>query len=63
MFGWVFAAHQIGAAFAALTAGLIRDHTGEYTLAWFRAAGLCIVAAVISLAIRRPRAASSQVPA
>ncbi|MGB4777194.1 MFS transporter [Microbacterium sp.] len=58
VFGWVFAAHQIGAAFAALTAGLIRDHTGEYTLAWFGAAGLCVVAAVISLAIRRPRASS-----
>ena len=39
---------------AALMAGLIRDNTGEYTLAWFGAAGLCAVAAVISLTIRRP---------
>ncbi|MFT3832439.1 MAG: MFS transporter [Micropruina sp.] len=54
VFGWVFAAHQLGAAVAALTAGLIRDHTGQYTLAWFGAAGLCAVAAVISVAIRRP---------
>lgn len=58
VFGWVFAAHQIGAAIAAITAGLIRDHTGEYTLAWFGAAGLCAVAAVLSLAIRRSRAST-----
>ena len=63
VFGWVFDTHQIGAAFAALTAGLIRDHAGEYTLAWFGAAGLCVVAAIISLAIRRPRPAISQLQA
>ncbi len=54
VFGWVFASHQFGAAIAALMAGLIRDNTGEYTLAWFGAAALCAVAAVISLTIRRP---------
>jgi MFS family permease len=53
VFGWVFAAHQIGAAIASLTAGIIRDTTGQYTLAWFGAAGLCAVAAVVSLSIRR----------
>ncbi|MBR8740668.1 MFS transporter [Nocardiopsis sp. MG754419] len=51
VFGWVFAAHQIGAAVAASVAGLIRDTTGEYTLAWFGAAGLCAVAALLSWAI------------
>jgi hypothetical protein len=34
-------------------AGLVRDSTGEYTAAWFGAAGLCVVAAVVSLSIRR----------
>ena len=53
VFGWVFAAHQIGAAIAAATAGLIRDTTGEYTIAWFGAAGLCAVAAAVSFGIRR----------
>jgi MFS family permease len=53
VFGWVFAAHQVGAAIAASTAGFIRDATGEYTIAWFGAAGLCIVAAVVSLSISR----------
>lgn len=53
VFGWVFAAHQIGAAIAATGAGLIRDATGQYTLAWFGAAGLCLVAAVVSASITR----------
>ena len=35
VFGWVFAAHQLGAAAAALAAGAIRDATGQYTYAWF----------------------------
>jgi predicted MFS family arabinose efflux permease len=53
VFGWVFASHQIGAAAAAFAAGVIRDTTGEYTMAWFGAAGLCMVAAVVSLGVRR----------
>lgn len=48
VFGWVFASHQIGAAAAALAAGIIRDQTGSYSLAWFGGAGLCAVAAVLS---------------
>jgi sugar phosphate permease len=53
VFGWVFASHQIGAAVAAFAAGVIRDTSGEYTIAWFGAAGLCLVAAVVSLGVRR----------
>ena len=53
VFGWVFAAHQIGAALASLGAGVIRDATSDYTLAWFAAAGLCAVAALMSLGIRK----------
>jgi predicted MFS family arabinose efflux permease len=53
VFGWVFAAHQIGAAIAATAAGVIRDATGQYTIAWFGAAGLCLVAAVVSIGITR----------
>ncbi|MET1038531.1 MAG: MFS transporter [Aeromicrobium sp.] len=48
VFGWVFASHQIGAAAAAFAAGVIRDQTGSYSLAWFGGAGLCVVAAVLS---------------
>jgi sugar phosphate permease len=53
VFGWVFASHQIGAAVASSVAAVIRDTTGEYTLAWFGAAGLCVVAAAVSFGIRR----------
>ncbi|WP_258006633.1 MFS transporter [Arthrobacter sp. AFG20] len=53
VFGWVFAAHQLGAAAAALAAGAIRDATGHYTYAWFGAAAMCSIAAVISATIRK----------
>ena len=56
VFGWVFASHQVGAAIAATTAGIVRDSTGEYTAAWFGAAGLCMIAAIVSVGIsRKPR--------
>ncbi|MET3901685.1 MFS transporter [Paenarthrobacter sp. 4246] len=53
VFGWVFAAHQLGAAVAALLAGFIRDATGHYNYAWLGAAAMCTVAAVISATIRK----------
>lgn len=53
VYGWVFASHQIGAAAAAIAAGVLRDAAGEYTWAWFGAAGLCVVAAVVSAGITR----------
>ncbi len=55
VFGWVFASHQLGAAAAALGAGVIRDLTGAYTIAWLGAAGLCAVAAILSINVRRGR--------
>jgi predicted MFS family arabinose efflux permease len=51
VFGWVFASHQIGASIAAEGAGLLRDRTGSYDLAWYLAGGLCALAAVLSLSI------------
>ncbi len=53
VFGWVFASHQLGAAAAALGAGVIRDLTGAYTVAWLGAAGLCAIAAILSVNVRR----------
>lgn len=61
VFGWVFAAHQLGAAAAALAAGFIRDATGHYNYAWLGAAAMCTVAAVISATIRKD--AAKKVPA
>ncbi len=53
VFGWVFAAHQLGAAAMSVVAGVIRDEAGTYTTAWFSAAALCAVAAAVSLGVRR----------
>ena len=62
VFGWVFAAHQLGAAAAALAAGAIRDATGQYTYAWFAAAAMCTIAAVISATIRKHARETDTVP-
>nr|WP_062213123.1 MFS transporter [Streptomyces sp. NBRC 109706] len=52
VFGWVFASHQLGAAVAALGAGLIRDAFGTYMYAWWGGAALCAVAAALSVGVR-----------
>jgi MFS family permease len=54
VFGWVFAAHQIGAAVVSVGAGVVRDLTGQYTMAWIGAAFLCLVAAFASTQVGRP---------
>jgi cyanate permease len=59
VFGWVFASHQVGAAIAAVGAGWARDMTGTYDGAFLAAAGLCVVAALLSLAIRPRRTESA----
>lgn len=59
VFGWVFAAHQVGAAIAATGAGLLREHLGAYTAAWYLAAGLCMAAAACSMMITTLRAKRS----
>ena len=53
VFGWIFASHQVGSAAAAYAGGVIRDVTGSYDLAWFGAGALCMLAAVLSISIRR----------
>jgi sugar phosphate permease len=53
VFGWVMAAHQVGAGIAALGAGIIRAQLGAYQLAFMTSGALCLVAAVMALAIGR----------
>src|SRR6202790_1553302 len=53
VFGWIFAGHQLGAATAAFGAGLSRTVLASYLPAFFAAGALCIVAALIALAISR----------
>jgi sugar phosphate permease len=45
VYGWVFAGHQVGGAFAAWGAGALHDSTGSYGLAFVVAGIACIVAA------------------
>ncbi len=53
IFGWVVAGHQLGAAFAAFGAGLLRSSLGTYTVASMISGGLCLVASVLVLRINR----------
>ena len=57
VFGWVFAAHQVGAAAAAYGAGAMREEFGDYLAAFTIAGALCLVAAGMSLQINRTRTA------
>jgi MFS family permease len=53
VFGWIFTGHQIGAASAAIGAGLVRTEFSTYLPAFFVAGGLCIVAALLILTVRK----------
>jgi sugar phosphate permease len=53
VFGWIFAGHQIGAASAAFGAGLVRTEYSSYLPAFFFAGGLCIIAALAILTVRK----------
>jgi len=52
IFGWVFAAHQLGAATAAYGAGLTRTLLLTYNPALFAAGAACLIAAASVLLIR-----------
>ncbi|MDC0714872.1 MFS transporter [Stigmatella sp. ncwal1] len=55
-FGWIVAAHQVGAGVGALGAGVVRTSLETYTPAWVVAGVICMAASVLVLRIgRRPR--------
>jgi sugar phosphate permease len=61
VFGWVFCAHQLGAALAASIGGMVRDTMGDYGAAFLGAGVLAVIAALLSLRIRRaPLAATAE---
>jgi predicted MFS family arabinose efflux permease len=62
VFGWIFAAHQLGAAVAAYGAGRVRTLLLTYDPALFAAGGACLLAAATIWLIRKPAAASSVAP-
>jgi MFS family permease len=60
VFGWVFASHQLGAAIAAAGAGWLRDLQGGYNMAFYLAAGLCFVAALLCANVRKAQVSVPQ---
>jgi sugar phosphate permease len=60
VFGWIFAAHQVGAATAAFGAGLTRTELLTYLPAFYAAGAACLVAAALALMIGRARAPKLQ---
>ena len=54
-FGWIFAAHQLGAATAAYGAGATRDGFSTYLPALYVAGAFCLLAAALALTISRRR--------
>jgi MFS family permease len=68
MFGWIVAAHQLGAGAAAWGAGTVRTELGAYHPAFFAAGALCLLAAGLFFrpGVRQPihsRLASAAAPA
>jgi len=63
MFGWIVAAHQLGAGVAALGAGLTRTWTGDYQVAFWTAGASCALAALLSLRVGARPAGRPIVPA
>ena len=62
-YGWVFAAHMIGAAIAAWVAGIVRDSVGDYAAAFVAAGWIAILAGFAAMFIGRPdRSATAAVP-
>jgi len=51
VFGWIYASHQLGAAFAAWAGGAMRTWFGTYNYSFVSAGVLCLLAAGLSLRI------------
>lgn len=62
VFGWIFAAHQLGAGIMALAVGESRDVFASYLPAFFAAGVICVTAA-LSLWLLRGRGATAPVAA
>ena len=63
VFGWIFASHQIGAAIAALGAGVTRTYWQTYVPAFWIAGGACLVAAALVMTVQKVRTAPAPVAA
>ena len=62
VYGWIFAAHQLGAASIAFAAGAVRTFFGDYQLAFMSSGLLCLIAAGLVLRIARERPGRVEIP-
>ena len=53
VYGWVFVGHQVGASIAAIGAAVLRVKLGDYALAFYISATMCLVAALAVLQIAK----------
>ena len=53
VYGWVFAGHQIGASVAAFGAAVLRVKLGDYAIAFYISAAMCVVTAFLVLRIAK----------
>jgi hypothetical protein len=58
VYGWVFVGHQVGASAAAIGAALLRVQLGDYAVAFYISAAMCIVSALMVLQIAKGRTMS-----
>jgi sugar phosphate permease len=59
VYGWVFAAHQIGGSIAALGAGIARVKFGDYSVAFYISGFLCVITAMAVLKITNTKPSDS----
>jgi predicted MFS family arabinose efflux permease len=59
---WVFAAHQVGGALAAVGGGVVRDVSGSYMMAFLASGLACLMASMLVLRVT-PRSKLAAVPA
>jgi len=53
VYGWVFVGHQIGASIAALGAAVLRVKLGDYAVAFYISATMCLIASLAVLQIAK----------
>jgi len=53
VFGWIFAAHQLGAATASLGGGYLRTWMGDYTLTFVTAGVVCLLASGFVMGVKK----------
>ena len=63
VYGWVFCAHQVGAALSAQAGGLMREAFGTYAQAFLMTGIAGLIAAGLALMIRRGNVAARLQPA